>query len=74
MVSLALAQNDPGVALELLSTVARPSAIDRSLKLMTLAQLDRPEEAVALLRSITSAPNTVQRIPKIYEEVVSLTN
>lgn len=72
LASLALKQNDPSIAVEMLSSIERPGAIERSLKLIAYGQLNRPEDAVAILRYVVGAPTTVAATPKIYEEAVSV--
>uniref|UniRef100_A0A0K8T303 Pentatricopeptide repeat-containing protein 2 n=1 Tax=Lygus hesperus TaxID=30085 RepID=A0A0K8T303_LYGHE len=51
--ALAINQNEPGVALEILSTVQRQTYVTvRNLKVCALADLGRPDDALPILRNV----------------------
>lgn len=70
---LAIAQNAPHIALEILSTSKQQNYLTiRNLKVLALADVGRPEDAVPIFRSVIESIDTTQQKKHTFvREVVS---
>lgn len=60
--ALALQQNAPHVALEIIGTVVKQNYVTvRNIKIAAYAQLGRPDDALALLKGILEAHDSTTR-------------
>ncbi|KAK7791978.1 hypothetical protein R5R35_010148 [Gryllus longicercus] len=73
--ALAINQNAPHIALEMLSSVSRPNYVTiRNLKIAALADLGRPEDTFPLLRSILEADNPQVKLTVAKESIDKVKN
>lgn len=70
---LALAQNAPHIALEIVGTVRQQNYMTvRNIKVLALAQLGRADDALPILRSVLEAHDPLQNKQTFSKDVVSV--
>lgn len=70
--ALAIEQNEPGVALEILTSMKQQGYVTvRNLKVSALADLGRPDDALPLLRTSLNADRATEKKSTYCEEVIS---